>query len=189
MRCLILLHTSWHWMLVFQSSVGFSNLYLLAFDQNFVLLISLMKKNVFPKYGDDDDDNDDDDELVLLYGWLKRGTLTYYFQPRPLSEILTTANLWHSASRVWTCPEPEFKLSWMKLCSSDNNYSTVPQSSVVPQHHSIMIGYILLCMMCWFWAFSCWYIQIVMVGIFKITFVLNVYYSRGNSVGLSLHFL
>ena len=61
-------------MLVFQSSVGFSNLYLLAFDQNFVLLISLMKKNVFPKYGDDDDDNDDDDELVLLYGWLKRGT-------------------------------------------------------------------------------------------------------------------
>ena len=33
-----------------------------------------MKKNVFPKYGDDDDDNDDDDELVLLYGWLKRGT-------------------------------------------------------------------------------------------------------------------
>ena len=33
-----------------------------------------MKKNLFPKYGDDDDDNDDDDELVLLYGWLKRGT-------------------------------------------------------------------------------------------------------------------
>ena len=33
-----------------------------------------MKKNVFPKYGDDDDDNDNDDELVLLYGWLKRGT-------------------------------------------------------------------------------------------------------------------
>ena len=55
-------------MLVFLSSVGFSNLYLLAFEQNFVLLISLMKKNVFPKYGDDDDDNDDDDELVLLYG-------------------------------------------------------------------------------------------------------------------------
>ena len=152
------------------------------------LLISLMKKKVFPKYGGDDNDNDDDDELVLWYGWLKKGTWTY-FQPGPLSEILTTADLWHSASRFWTCPGPKFKLSWMKLYSSDNNYTTVPQSSVVPQHHSITIGYIFLCMMCWFWAFSCWYIQTVMVGIFKITFVLNVYYSRGNLVGLLLHFL
>ena len=27
-------------------------------------------------------------------------------------------------SRVWTCAEPEFRLSWMKLCSSDNHYTT-----------------------------------------------------------------
>ena len=26
-----------------------------------------------------------------------------------------------SASWVWTCAEPEFRLSWMKLCSSDNH--------------------------------------------------------------------
>ena len=44
----------------------------------------------------------------------------------PLSEILTIANLWHAASRVWTCAEPEFRLSWMKLCSSDNHYTTAP---------------------------------------------------------------
>ena len=25
-------------------------------------------------------------------------------------------------SRVWTCAEPEFRLSWMKLCSSHNHY-------------------------------------------------------------------
>ena len=37
------------------------------------------------------------------------------------------ANLWHSMRRVWTCTEPEFRLSWMKLCSSHNHYTMVPQ--------------------------------------------------------------
>ena len=32
------------------------------------------------------------------------------------------------ASRVWTCAGPEFRLSWMKLCSSDNHYITAPLS-------------------------------------------------------------
>ena len=49
---------------------------------------------------------------------------TPYFQPGPLSEILTIANLRHAASRVWTCAESEFKLYWMKLCSWDNCYAT-----------------------------------------------------------------
>ena len=31
------------------------------------------------------------------------------------------ANLRYVASRFWTCAEPEFRFSWMKLCSSDNN--------------------------------------------------------------------
>ena len=26
----------------------------------------------------------------------------------------------------WTCTKPEFRLCWMKLCSSDNHYTTVP---------------------------------------------------------------
>ena len=29
-------------------------------------------------------------------------------------------------SRVWTCAEPEFRLSWMKFCSRDNHYTTAP---------------------------------------------------------------
>ena len=29
----------------------------------------------------------------------------------------------NTPSRVWTCAEPEFRLSWMKLCSSDNHYT------------------------------------------------------------------
>ena len=40
---------------------------------------------------DDDDDEDDEDELFLWYG---------YFQPGPLSEILTILNLQHAASRI-----------------------------------------------------------------------------------------
>ena len=40
------------------------------------------------------------------------------------------ANLWHSMSRVWTCTEPEFRLSWMKLCRSDNHYTTAPQQLI-----------------------------------------------------------
>ena len=36
------------------------------------------------------------------------------------------ANLQHVASRIWTSAEPEFKLCWMKLCSSDNHYTTGP---------------------------------------------------------------
>ena len=31
--------------------------------------------------------------------------------------------IWHTMSRIWTCAEPELRLSWMKLCSSDNHYT------------------------------------------------------------------
>ena len=49
------------------------------------------------------------------------------FQPGALSEILTIAILRHAASRIWTCAEPVFRLWLMKLCSSDNHYTTAPQ--------------------------------------------------------------
>ena len=38
-------------------------------------------------------------------------------------EIFDIANIRHAASR--TCAEPEFRLNWMKLCSSDNHYLCV----------------------------------------------------------------
>ena len=62
--------------------------------------------------------------LFLWYGWPKG--IYPYFQPRPLSEILTTTNFRHVMSRIWIGTEPEFRLSWMKLCSSDNHYTTLP---------------------------------------------------------------
>ena len=48
------------------------------------------------------------------------------FQPEPSPEILTIANLRHTASKVWACTESEFRFCWMKLCSSDNHYTTAP---------------------------------------------------------------
>ena len=48
-----------------------------------------------------------------------------------LSEILTIANLRHTASKILNSAEPEFRLSWMKLCSSDNPYATAPVKSPV----------------------------------------------------------
>ena len=75
--------------------------------------------------GSMDDDAEDDDELFLWYGWPTKG-VWLYFQPGPLSEILTIANLRLTASRVWTCAEPDFRLSRMKLGSNDNHYTMAP---------------------------------------------------------------
>ena len=87
----------------------------------------IYRRTTIPKYdfSDDDDDDDDDDGF---YGMVdRRKAFKPYFQPGPSSEMLTIANLRHAASRVWVCAEPEFRLSWMKLCSSDNHYTTAPQ--------------------------------------------------------------
>ena len=42
------------------------------------------------------------------------------FPVQPLSEILSISNAQHAESRIWACAESEFRLCWMKLCSSDN---------------------------------------------------------------------
>ena len=55
-----------------------------------------------------------------------------YFQPGPLSEILTIVNLRRAARRIWACAEPEFRLWWMKLCSSDNHYINSQYITAVP---------------------------------------------------------
>ena len=59
--------------------------------------------------------------MMTCYGWSTKGVALF-----PLSEILTIANFRHAASRFWTCAKPEFKLWWMKLCSTDNHYTTAP---------------------------------------------------------------
>ena len=54
--------------------------------------------------------NEGDDEwrwLVFVVWLTDERSLKPYFQPRQTSEILTTANLQHALSRIWTCVEVE----------------------------------------------------------------------------------
>ena len=60
---------------------------------------------------------------IFFVVWLTDERRLALFQLGSLSEILTISNLRHAASRVWRCAEPEFRFSWMKLCSSDNHYT------------------------------------------------------------------
>ena len=63
--------------------------------------------------------------MTCFCGMVDRRKVLPYFQPRPVSKIPTIANLWHPVSRVWTCAEPGLRPWWMRLCSSDNQYTTV----------------------------------------------------------------
>ena len=60
------------------------------------------------------DDDDVDDELFLWYGWPTKGVALF-----PAGTIFRDPHEQDS-----TCAEPEFRLWWMKLCSSDNHYTT-----------------------------------------------------------------
>ena len=75
---------------------------------------------------DDEDDDNEDDDLFLWYGWTTKAfsfiSIRDHCQrssPSQISDMLL--------NRVWTCVEHEFMLSWMKLCSSDNHYTTALQ--------------------------------------------------------------
>ena len=68
---------------------------------------------------------------IVFVVWLTDERPLVLFPAGSLSEILTIVNLRHAASKVWTSAEPEFWLSWMKLCSSDNHYTTAPQGKLL----------------------------------------------------------
>ena len=73
---------------------------------------------------DDDDDDDDDDELFLWHGWLTKGVymcLALFSAGTIVRDPHHCTNLWHATSRIWTCAELEYRLSWMKLYRSDNH--------------------------------------------------------------------
>ena len=55
--------------------------------------------------------------------WWWIGFVVWLTDKRRLA-LFPGMSLWHNASRIWTCTEPEFGLCWMKLCSSDNHYTT-----------------------------------------------------------------
>ena len=55
-----------------------------------------------------------------------------YLQLGPLPEIFFFANR-HTDSRIWTFAEPEFRLRWMKLCSSVNHDIMEPPVNFFPK--------------------------------------------------------
>ena len=55
-------------------------------------------------------------------------------------------------SRIWTCAEPEFSTCWMKLCSSDNYYTTASQiyiyirlDNMIIYSCTINLNFIIIC--------------------------------------------
>ena len=70
-----------------------------------------------------------DDELFSWYGWLTKDSWPY-FQTRPFSETLIIRNLRQAPAEF----EPEFRLWWLTLCSSDNHYTTAPFLFLFAEH-------------------------------------------------------
>ena len=79
-------------------------------------------------------DDDDDDELFLWNGWLTKG-VKHYFQLTPLSDSHHHKS--PTYHRIWDCAEPQFRLCWRKLCSSDNHFTRVPQQCIFTIYCSI----------------------------------------------------
>ena len=64
------------------------------------------------------------DRLFLGNSWLKKGFISI---TGTFVKGSHHCKLQHTASRIWSCAETEFSLWWMKVCISDNHYTTVPQ--------------------------------------------------------------
>ena len=60
-----------------------------------------------------------------------------FFPTGTIVRDLTIPNLWHSISGIRICTEADFRLRWMKLCSSDNHQSTAPQHYCTVQHNTV----------------------------------------------------
>ena len=65
--------------------------------------------------------------IVSWYGWPMKGVQPY-FQPGLLSEILNHCESPTRREQGWTCAELELRLRGMKLGSSDNHYTTAPET-------------------------------------------------------------
>ena len=98
---------------------------------------------------------DNDDELFLRFCGMvdQRKTFTPYFHSEPLSEILSIANFRQTLSRISTCAESEFRRCWMRLCSSDNHCTMVPQKKLnwmLPKDRIKFVQACVSCCMLWF---------------------------------------
>ena len=63
---------------------------------------------------------------IVFAVWLTNERCLALFSDRTIVRYSHHRNLRHAASRIWTFPEPEFKISRTKLWSSDNHYTKAP---------------------------------------------------------------
>ena len=62
---------------------------------------------------------------IVFVVWLTDEKGLVSFPARTIVRDLYHTKLLHTVSRIWTCAEPESKLSWLKLSSTDNHYTAV----------------------------------------------------------------
>ena len=73
-----------------------------------------------------------EDELFLRISWLKKVVQTIVRDSHHREPATRCEQDLKVTGRIWTCAEPEFKLCWMKLYSSDSLYTTAPQQKRDP---------------------------------------------------------
>ena len=101
----------------FFETMKFVAIYKKFIDVNFNFFFSSTKKWIYVMIM----------KFFLWYSWPTKSKRFSLFPSRSMSEVLNIANLRHATSRVWTCPESDFRSSWMKMCNTDNHYTTIPR--------------------------------------------------------------
>ena len=107
--------------------------------------------------------------MALRNGWTTKGVIPCY-QPGPLPEILTTANLRHAASRIWNCAEGFVEWSFsLVITTTPPRHILLPTNSesIVYQYFSPMdrvlfrdsrnkdrstLWSLFYCLYCWVWT-------------------------------------
>ena len=96
---------------------------------------------------DDDDDDDDDDNDYDQRGFCgmvdQRKTFSLIFSLDHCRQRFSQSWISDTPSRIWTCAEPEFRLCWMELCSSDTYITALLLSQLSLLSRSIILCYIL----------------------------------------------
>ena len=84
--------------------------------------------------------------ILKLIGFKFQKNNKRFSTNKPLSKTLIIVNLQHKHNSFKTSAEPEFRLSWMKPCSSDDHYHGARVViTTTPWSHSSNNRYITVC--------------------------------------------
>ena len=114
-------------------------------------------------------------ELFLRNGWPMK-CVKPYVQVGSLSEILTIANLRHTANRIPACTESEFRFCWMNFCCSDNHCTTAPSLLWLVDNSTVVVyQFVIACEMIEIWLFCDWNWNLsILLNYFAIALLVSV---------------